>query len=90
MGPHLLLELCRTLTQKAKPRGAGLKLQALRGSLMAMLLAGQLMASGYWGLRSNSCLVPFDQHSVLVLIPSLGWQGTHGLSMKALLYLLRP
>ena len=33
---------------------------------MDMLLTGQLMASGYWGLGSNSCFVSFDQLSVFV------------------------
>lgn len=44
--PLLLLVLHRTLVQKAEHPGVGLKLQLLFGSLMDMLLTGQLMASG--------------------------------------------
>lgn len=58
--PLLLLALHRTLAQKAEHRGVGLKLQLLFGSPMDVFLAGQLMASGYWSLGSNSCLVSFD------------------------------
>lgn len=58
--------------------GWGLKLQVLFGFLMDMFLAGQLMVSGYWSLRSNSFLVSFDQHSVFVLIWSPGQWAKHG------------
>lgn len=56
MEPLLLLEPCRTLIQKARILGAGLKPQLPFGTVMN-ISQGQLMASCFWDLGSYLCLL---------------------------------